>query len=147
MKKKAEISSQREKQPIKAHSGKPFKKKAEIPSNNVQLTKVEARQQAKERTEARKKKRRPHYTMEQELASLWEKMRRRNIAKDERSKLVTEALQKMKGKVPEIASSHVSSRVCRHVLNIVQTVKGMQCMRSFDHIFSLSRPTPMPFIW
>ncbi|KAF2289136.1 hypothetical protein GH714_029059 [Hevea brasiliensis] len=35
----------------------------------------------------------------------------RNIAKEERSKLISEALQKMKGKIPEIASSHVSSRV------------------------------------
>lgn len=105
------------KQPIKAPSsrappsGKPFKKKSEIPAKNAQLSKREMRQLAKERTEARKKKRKPHYTLEQELASLWEKMRRRNIAKDERAKLVTEALQKMKGKVPEIASSHVSSRV------------------------------------
>ncbi|KAJ8445012.1 hypothetical protein Cgig2_029206 [Carnegiea gigantea] len=105
------------KQPIKAPSsrappsGKPFEKKSEIPAKNAQLSKREMRQLAKERTEARKKKRKPHYTLEQELASLWEKMRRRNIAKDERAKLVTEALQKMKGKVPEIASSHVSSRV------------------------------------
>lgn len=105
------------KQPIKAPSsrappaGKPLKKKSEIPAKNPQLSKREMRQLAKERTEARKKKRKPHYTLEQELASLWEKMRRRNIAKDERAKLVTEALQKMKGKVPEIASSHVSSRV------------------------------------
>ncbi|KAL0367778.1 UNVERIFIED_CONTAM: Pumilio24 [Sesamum radiatum] len=40
-----------------------------------------------------------------------EKMRCRNIAKEDRSKLVSEALQKMKGKISEIASSHVSSRV------------------------------------
>ncbi|KAH8499667.1 hypothetical protein H0E87_015047 [Populus deltoides] len=38
-------------------------------------------------------------------------MRQRNIAKEERSKIITEAIQKMKGKIPEIASSHVSSRV------------------------------------
>ncbi|GAV64175.1 hypothetical protein CFOL_v3_07693 [Cephalotus follicularis] len=75
------------------------------------LTKRERRLHAKEVTEARKKKRRPHYNLEQELASLWEKMRRRNISKEDRSKLVSEALQKMKGKIPEIAGSHVSSRV------------------------------------
>ncbi|KAG9130829.1 hypothetical protein Leryth_016973 [Lithospermum erythrorhizon] len=75
------------------------------------LTKKQSRIRAKELTEARKKKRRKHYTLEQELSLLWEKMRRRNIAKEERSKLVTEALEKMKGKIPEIASSHVSSRV------------------------------------
>ncbi|KAF8401414.1 hypothetical protein HHK36_012353 [Tetracentron sinense] len=74
-------------------------------------TKRELRLQAKELTEARKKKRKRHYTLELELASLWEKMRRRNIAKEERSKLVSGALQKMKGKITEIAGSHVSSRV------------------------------------
>lgn len=74
-------------------------------------TKRQRRLQAKELAEARKKKRKKHYTLEQELASLWEKMRTRNIAKEERSRLVSDALKKMKGKIPEIASSHVSSRV------------------------------------
>ncbi|KAH0765436.1 hypothetical protein KY285_001307 [Solanum tuberosum] len=74
-------------------------------------SKRERRIQAKELAEARKKKRKKHYTLEQELASLWEKMRTRNIAKEERSRLVSDALKKMKGKIPEIASSHVSSRV------------------------------------
>lgn len=74
-------------------------------------TKRQRRIQAKELAEARKKKRKKHYTLEQELASLWEKMRTRNIAKEERSRLVGDALKKMKGKIPEIASSHVSSRV------------------------------------
>lgn len=75
------------------------------------LSKRERRIHAKELTEARKKRRKQHYTLEQELARLWEKMRQRNIAKEERSKIITEAIQKMKGKIPEIASSHVSSRV------------------------------------
>ncbi|XP_026442660.1 pumilio homolog 24-like [Papaver somniferum] len=74
-------------------------------------TKREARLQAKELAEARKKKRKRHYTLEQELASLWEKMRRRNITKQDRSALVSQALQKMTGTIPEIAGSHVSSRV------------------------------------
>ncbi|CAN4106338.1 unnamed protein product [Withania somnifera] len=74
-------------------------------------TKRQRRLQAKELAEARKKKRKKYYTLEQELASLWEKMRTRNIAKEERSRLVSDALKKMKGKIPEIASSHVSSRV------------------------------------
>ncbi|XP_010259453.1 PREDICTED: pumilio homolog 24 isoform X2 [Nelumbo nucifera] len=77
----------------------------------VPKSKRERRLHAKELTEARKKRRKRHYTLEQELASLWEKMRRHNIAKEERSKLVSEALQKMKGKIPEVAGSHVSSRV------------------------------------
>ncbi|KAJ4969379.1 hypothetical protein NE237_016080 [Protea cynaroides] len=75
------------------------------------LSTRERRLHAKELAEVRKKKRKRHYTLEQELASLWEKMRRRNISKEERSMLITEALQKMKGKITEIVSSHVSSRV------------------------------------
>ncbi|KAI3751960.1 hypothetical protein L2E82_23054 [Cichorium intybus] len=47
-----------------------------------------------------KKKRRPHYPLEQEHALLWEKLRRRNIAKEDRSKLISDALRKMKGKIP-----------------------------------------------
>ncbi|KAG7582232.1 Pumilio RNA-binding repeat, partial [Arabidopsis suecica] len=78
---------------------------------STNLSKKERRVQAKELTEARKKKRKPHYNLEQELASLWEKMRRRDIGKEDRSKLISEAIRKMKGKVPEIAVSHVSSRV------------------------------------
>ncbi|KAK9059426.1 hypothetical protein SSX86_022046 [Deinandra increscens subsp. villosa] len=91
-------------------AGKPKFDKSDA-ANNVPKSKRELRIQAKELAEARKKKRKPHYTLEQELASLWEKMRRRNIAKEDRSKLVSEALRKMKGKIPEIAGSHVSCRV------------------------------------
>ncbi|CAJ1940948.1 unnamed protein product [Sphenostylis stenocarpa] len=78
------------------------------------LTGRERRLHAKELADARKKKRKRHYTLEQELARLWEKMRRHEIAKEDRAKLVTEALQKMKGKIPEIAGSHISSRVLQH---------------------------------
>nr|GEV05758.1 pumilio homolog 24 [Tanacetum cinerariifolium] len=89
---------------------KPFDGKPKFNNNKPDMrndgpkTKREIRIQSKELTEARKKKRRPHYTLEQELALLWEKMRRRNIAKEDRSKL-------MKGKIHEIAGSHVSCRV------------------------------------
>lgn len=100
---------QQQQQPLKFKSK--FGKSDSHGEKQVPKTKRELRIQAKELTEARKKKRRPHYTLEQELASLWEKMRQRNIAKQDRSKLVSEALRKMKGKIHEIASSHVSSRV------------------------------------
>ncbi|KAG4929365.1 hypothetical protein AAZX31_17G028600 [Glycine max] len=75
------------------------------------LTGRERRLHSKELADARKKKRKRHFTLEQELARLWEKMRRHEIAKEDRAKLVTEALQKMKGKIPEIAGSHISSRI------------------------------------
>ncbi|MQM03123.1 hypothetical protein Taro_035896 [Colocasia esculenta] len=87
------------------------------------LSKRERRVLAKELAEARKKKRKPHYTLQQELALLWEKMRRRNIAKDERSKLVSEALRKMGGKMAEIASSHVSSRVLQTCIKYCSQVE------------------------
>lgn len=94
---------------------KPFKSELQKTDGNKEknqsLTKRELRLRAKELAEARKKKRKRHYDLELELASLWEKMRQRNIAKETRSKLISEALQKMKGKIPEIAGSHVSSRV------------------------------------
>lgn len=95
------------------YSEKPRFQKSEtaLNENKVPLTKREGRLQAKDLAEARKKKRKRHYNLEQELALLWEKMRRRNIAKEDRSKLVSEALLKMKGKIHEIAGSHVSSRV------------------------------------
>ncbi|KAK6930214.1 CPL domain [Dillenia turbinata] len=84
------------KKPFNSNKPKPFK------SSNLK----------KSETAKTKKKRKRHYTLEQELGKLWEKMRRHNIANDERSKLVSEALQKMKGKISEIAGSHVSSRTC-----------------------------------
>ncbi|MED6106511.1 hypothetical protein PIB30_005139 [Stylosanthes scabra] len=98
---------------------KPFKslkprKPDAVPKDNTKkapLSGRERRLHAKELAEARKKKRKRHYNLEQELAHLWEKMRRHEIAKEDRAKLVTEALQKMKGKIPEIAGSHISSRV------------------------------------
>ncbi|KAH7573516.1 hypothetical protein ACOSP7_007248 [Xanthoceras sorbifolium] len=88
-----------------------FEKSEANEETKAPQTKRERRLHAKELTEARKKKRKRHYDLEQELASLWEKMRRRNIAKEDRSKLISDALRKMKGKIPEIAGSHVSSRV------------------------------------
>ncbi|XP_031277171.1 pumilio homolog 24 [Pistacia vera] len=100
--------------PIKQKQN-PFKPKFGNKDANEEQTvpksKRERRLHAKELAEARKKKRKRHYDLEQELASLWEKMRQRNIAKEDRSKLISEAVQKMKGKIPEIAGSHVSSRV------------------------------------
>ncbi|XP_073304198.1 pumilio homolog 24-like [Primulina huaijiensis] len=82
-----------------------------VKKDDVTDNKKQRRLDAKELAEARKKKRKKHYSLQQELAVLWEKMRRRNIAKEDRSMLVSEALKKMKGKISEIASSHVSSRV------------------------------------
>ncbi|CAL5337916.1 unnamed protein product [Camellia sinensis] len=95
--KKVKLSSTHPKKPFKSSKQQPFKLKPQFAKSeaggekNVSKTKRELRLEAKELAEARKKKRKPHYTLEQVL--------------------VSEAIQKMKGKIPEIASSHVSSRV------------------------------------
>ncbi|KAF5950848.1 hypothetical protein HYC85_012841 [Camellia sinensis] len=137
--KKVKLSSTHPKKPFKSSKQQPFKLKPQFAKSeaggekNVLKTKRELRLEAKELAEARKKKRKPHYTLEQELASLWEKMRRRNIAKEDRSKLVSEAIQKMKGKIPEIASSHVSSR-------ILQTCVKYCSQAERDVVFAELRP-------
>ncbi|VAI39433.1 unnamed protein product [Triticum turgidum subsp. durum] len=75
------------------------------------VTAKEKRVASKEMSESRKMKRKPNYNLEKELAVLWEKMRCRDVSKENRSKLVTEALRKMDGKYFEIAGSHVTARV------------------------------------
>ncbi|XP_077218294.1 pumilio 24 [Tasmannia lanceolata] len=105
-------------------------------------SKRERRLAAKEMAEVRKKKRKPHYTLQQELASLWEKMRRRNIVKEERSKLISEALRKMKGKIPEIAGSHVSSRVLQTCVKYCsQPERDIVFEELRPHLLNLSRNT------
>ncbi|KAJ9699672.1 hypothetical protein PVL29_005507 [Vitis rotundifolia] len=123
------FKSFKQQRPVKSHSGK----LETAGANEGPKSKRERRLQAKELAEARKKKRKKHYTLEQELASLWEKMRRRNIAKEDRSRLVSEALQKMKGKIPEIAGSHVSSRV-------LQTCVKYCTQAERDAVFEELRP-------
>ncbi|CAL5393374.1 unnamed protein product [Camellia sinensis] len=97
--KKVKLSSTHPKKPFKSFKQQPFKLKPQFAKSeaggekNVSKTKRELRLEAKELAEARKK-RKPHYTLEQAL--------------------VSEAIQKMKGKIPEIASSHVSSRVLQY---------------------------------
>lgn len=111
-----------------------FKPNSDVPSLQIApKTKHEQKLRSMEITKARKKKRKPHYTLEQELALLWEKMRRRNLAKEDRSKFVSEALGKMKGKIHEIASSHVSSR-------ILQTCIKYCSQSEKDAVFNELRP-------
>ncbi|XP_004296879.1 PREDICTED: pumilio homolog 24 [Fragaria vesca subsp. vesca] len=109
--KKPRLAGSKPTDPRKNDSSKPFKRPNPDAEKTTSLSKKELRVRAKELAEARKKKRKPYYNLEHELAHLWEKMRSRDISKEDRYKLVSEALQKMKGKIPEIASSHVSSRV------------------------------------
>ncbi|KAL6190925.1 hypothetical protein ACLB2K_037319 [Fragaria x ananassa] len=109
--KKPRLAGSKPTNPRNNDSSKPFKRPNPVAEKTTSLSKKELRVRAKELAEARKKKRKPYYNLEHELAHLWEKMRSRDISKEDRYNLVSEALQKMKGKIPEIASSHVSSRV------------------------------------
>ncbi|XP_042392918.1 pumilio homolog 24-like [Zingiber officinale] len=106
--------------------------KASVRSKEPQTPK-ERRLASKEMSESRKKKRKPNYHLEKELASLWEKMRRYNVGNEERSKLVTQALQKMNGKYLEIAGSHVLARV-------FQTCVKYCTQEERDSIFDALRP-------
>ncbi|XP_031496444.1 pumilio homolog 24 isoform X2 [Nymphaea colorata] len=112
------------------------------PSEGVKQSKDEAsrRTKSKELTEERKKKRKANYTLQHELALLWEKMRRRDITKEERSKVITEALKKMKGKIPEIAGSHVSSRVLQTCIKYCQPLeKNSICDELRPHFLTLAQ--------
>ncbi|XP_078149076.1 pumilio 24 [Carex rostrata] len=93
----------------------------------------ERRLASKEVAELRKKKRRPNYALEKELALLWEKMRCHGVSKEDRSKFVTEALRKMGGKFMEIAASHVSARV-------LQTCIKYCTQEERDKVFDALRP-------
>ncbi|WOL11133.1 hypothetical protein Cni_G19894 [Canna indica] len=94
----------------------------------------------KDMTEARKKKRKPNYNLEKELASLWEKMRRYDIGKEERSKLVSEALKKMNGKILEIAGSHVAARVLQTCIKYcTQAEREIVFEALRPHLLALSR--------
>ncbi|KAG6502897.1 hypothetical protein ZIOFF_035186 [Zingiber officinale] len=112
--------------------------KASVRSKEPQTPK-ERRLASKEMSESRKKKRKPNYHLEKELASLWEKMRRYNVGNEERSKLVTQALQKMNGKYLEIAGSHVLARVFQWNIRHRTCVKYCT-QEERDSIFDALRP-------
>ncbi|KAG6551989.1 hypothetical protein Mapa_006295 [Marchantia paleacea] len=69
------------------------------------------RKARKELAELRKSLRRPNYSLEKEVKRMWERLRQRDLEKEERTKMVTITLTKMKGKLMEMSTSHVTSRV------------------------------------
>ncbi|XP_057806060.1 pumilio homolog 24 [Salvia miltiorrhiza] len=108
----------------------------------VEDSKKLARLRSKELAQARKKIRKKHYTLEQELALLWEKMRRRNISKEDRSRLVSEAVKKMQGKISEIARSHIASRVLQTcVKHCTQDERNAVFTELRPHFISLASNT------
>ncbi|XP_051152665.1 pumilio homolog 24 isoform X2 [Andrographis paniculata] len=149
---KLAFDSKKHKQSSSNVQNKVSKKHFKPPANDKQSqgfkkdegedTKKLRRLRAKELAEARKKKRKKHFSLEQELALLWEKMRCRNIAKEERSRLVSEALQKMTGKMSEIASSHVSSRVLQTcVKHCTQDERNVVFTELRPHLIALANNT------
>ncbi|XP_064992644.1 pumilio homolog 24-like isoform X3 [Musa acuminata AAA Group] len=132
------LKTQGFKKPSKAFelkSGKPTKAgdEATVQAKKEPKTSRERRLAAKEMAETRKKKRKPNYNLEKELASLWEKMRCYNVGKQARSELVSEALRKMNGKFVEIAGSHVAARV-------LQTCVKYCTQEERDAVFEALRP-------
>ncbi|KAL5713184.1 hypothetical protein ACHQM5_015286 [Ranunculus cassubicifolius] len=112
---------------------KSFDSSKQKPEKNEPVSNRDRRIQSKELAAARKKKRKPHYNLEQELGHLWEKMRRRNITKEDRAKMVSEAVQKMMGKMNKIAVSNLSCRV-------LQTCLKYGSQEEKDIIFEELRP-------
>ncbi|XP_042021261.1 pumilio homolog 24-like [Salvia splendens] len=130
------VGSQPSKFPKKEYQ-KPHAEKGE-----VEDSKKQARLRSKELAQARKKIRKKHYTLEQELALLWEKMRRRNISKEDRSRLVGEAVKKMQGKISEIARSHIASRVLQTcVKHCTQDERNAVFTELQPHFISLASNT------
>ncbi|XP_047962865.1 pumilio homolog 24 [Salvia hispanica] len=130
------VGSQPSKFPKKEYQ-KPHAEKGE-----VEDSKKQARLRSKELAQARKKNRKKHYTLEQELALLWEKMRRRNISKEDRSRLVSEAVKKMQGKISEIARSHIASRVLQTcVKHCTQDERNAVFTELRPHFISLASNT------
>ncbi|XP_066335031.1 pumilio homolog 24-like [Miscanthus floridulus] len=97
------------------------------------VTPKEKRLAAKEMSEARKMKRKRHYSLEKELTKLWEKMRCHDVSKEERSKVVSEAIKKMDGKYLDIATSHITARV-------LQTCVKWCSQSERDAIFDVLHP-------
>ncbi|XP_020961364.1 pumilio homolog 24-like [Arachis ipaensis] len=95
-KKQDDGSTKKRKRISASDSNKPFKslktrKPDAVPKDKTKKAPLigrERRLHAKELAEARKKKRKRHFTLEQELARLWEKMRRHEVAKEDRAKYV-----------------------------------------------------------
>ncbi|KAK1277245.1 hypothetical protein QJS04_geneDACA007172 [Acorus gramineus] len=105
-------------------------------------SKKERRVVSKVEAEERKKKRKKHYSLQQELARLWEKMRRRNIEKGERSNAVFIAATKkqlegfissLHGQVAALLRHMVGSVVVEHAF---QLGNGSQKQRLLSELYS-----------
>eukprot|EP00898_Chlorokybus_atmophyticus_P002801 jgi/Chlat1/3521/Chrsp23S03795 len=89
----------------KQHDGKPQEKDA-----------TESRQDQKAAKVARKAKRKPNFELIHDASQLWEKVRSEKTPAAERTALVGQLLQKLKGKLSELAVSHTASRVVQTCL-------------------------------
>ncbi|WVZ61162.1 hypothetical protein U9M48_011077 [Paspalum notatum var. saurae] len=104
------------------------------------VTPKEKRLAAKEMSEARKMKRKPYYSAEKELTKLWEKMRCHDVSKEERSKVVTEAIRKMDGKYMDMVGSHVTARVLQTCVKWCSQSERDAIFDSLQpHLLTLSR--------
>ncbi|KAK3145572.1 hypothetical protein QOZ80_3BG0254640 [Eleusine coracana subsp. coracana] len=95
----------------KGKTKQPYGGTAEVVTKKQPVTPREKRLAAKELSEARKMRRKQNYSLEKELTKLWEKMRCHSVSNEDRSRIVSQALQKMNGKYLDIAGSHVTARV------------------------------------
>lgn len=125
-------------------SSKPFKRKFNSkPTHDKESKDVKLdHRKLKELTENRKRKRKPYYDLQKELVASWEKMRQRNIKIEERSKLISETMNKMKGKIPDITGSHISSRVLQTCIKYCQPAERDSVYQELrPHFLKLARNT------
>lgn len=125
-------------------SSKPFKRQFNnkpVHDKKLKDAKLDHRNW-KELTENRKRKRKPYYDLQKELVASWEKMRQRNIKIEERSKLISETMNKMKGKIPDITGSHISSRVLQTCIKYCQPAERDSVYQELrPHFLKLARNT------
>lgn len=90
----------------------------------------------------RKKHVKPHYELGKEVGAIWEKLRRKNLESDERSSLISAIIEKTKGKVPEMVTSHITSRVVQTCLKYCKPAEKLAIYEELrPHFLVLARNT------
>eukprot|EP00899_Mesostigma_viride_P022877 jgi/Mesvir1/3774/Mv08221-RA.1 len=91
------------------------KEKAEGGAKDA-ASKKEQRKLLKIQAEERKARKKPLYELAKDAVSVWEKLRLHNLENAERARLVSLLLEKLKGKLLQVATNHKTSRVLQSIL-------------------------------
>lgn len=101
----------------------------------------------KELDRARKARRNKNFTLIQEITALWEEARRHDTSVEKRAKLVSAILQKVEGRLAELAGSHSASRIIQTCAKYGSRAGGLW-LRHASPAYG-TRPTPAtgPSVW